>query len=61
LQALKPKFAVIMAGKNNQYGLPNQTILERLNQIGAKVLRTDQDGTIRFNISATDYSYQTGL
>jgi len=47
LEAFKPHFAVIEVG-NNSYGHPHADTLNRLTQIGAKILRTDLEGTIRF-------------
>jgi len=61
LQAVWPKIAVISAGKDNRYGHPHQITLEHLQQLGIPVLRTDQDGTIRFDITPSGYSYKTGL
>ncbi len=46
LSQVNPQYAVIMAGKDNTYGLPKQKILDRLNKIGAKIYRTDENGTI---------------
>ena len=60
LKVVKPKVAIISVGKNS-YGHPSQAIIDRLKQFGAEVLRTDQQGTIRFIISQTSYSYQTNL
>ena len=34
LKQINPTYAVIMAGKNNSYGLPKQKILDRLTKIG---------------------------
>ena len=48
LQAVHPEYAVISVGKDNGYGHPHTEVLERLNEIGAKVLRTDELGTIVF-------------
>jgi len=45
LSKIKPKLAVISVGKN-RFGHPAQETLERLNQAGIKVLRTDQQGDI---------------
>lgn len=61
IETIKPKIAVIFAGKENQFGHPHAEVVERLKQSGAKILRTDQDGTIRFSIWPDRYSYQTGL
>ena len=46
LQAITPRLAVISVGSNNSYGHPSQDTLKRLGQVGARVLRTDVDGTI---------------
>lgn len=46
LNQIKPKISIIMAGTGNSYGLPKQEILDRLNNIGSKIYRTDENGTI---------------
>ena len=48
LKAVQPKYAVISVGKDNGYGHPHTEVLERLDKIGTKVLRTDELGTIVF-------------
>lgn len=47
LENVKPKFAVIEVGKNS-YGHPTPEVLQRLNNFGIKVFRTDRDGDIEF-------------
>lgn len=61
LKLVSPKITVISAGKGNTYGHPHQEVLDRLKSLGIPVLRTDQDGAIRFDITETAYSYKTGL
>lgn len=46
LKAVKPDYGVISVGKGNGYGHPHQEVLDRLLEVGAKVLRTDEQGTI---------------
>lgn len=46
LQAITPSLAVISVGDNNSYGHPSQEALNRLDQVGAQVLRTDWIGAI---------------
>ena len=46
LNQTKPKISITMAGAGNSYGLPKQEILDRLNNIGSKIYRTDENGTI---------------
>lgn len=49
LQAVKPKEAVISAGKNNRYGHPNAEVIDRLNEEKIKIFRTDELGDIRYS------------
>lgn len=46
LTAVKPKYAVISCGTENDFGFPHSEVLQNLAAIGATVLRTDLDGTI---------------
>lgn len=46
LQQVKPEIAVIPVGTGNSYGLPKEEILQRYEQMGSKIYRTDTDGTI---------------
>lgn len=46
LRAVKPDVAVISVGANNPYGHPAPATLARLAQVGARIYRTDRDGTI---------------
>jgi competence protein ComEC len=46
LTAVHPGVAVISAGEDNPYGHPNQELLERLEQVRVRILRTDRDGAV---------------
>ncbi|MCI8411109.1 MAG: hypothetical protein HFJ40_01405 [Clostridia bacterium] len=46
LEQVKPKYSIIMAGKNNSYGLPKEKILQRLKKLDSEIYRTDEVGTI---------------
>jgi len=48
LSATSPNFAVISVGAHNSYGHPTKQVLDRLSASGAKVFRTDTDGTLHF-------------
>ena len=46
LSCVSPEIAVISCGVNNEYGHPHKTTLDKLNGIGAEILRTDISGTV---------------
>ena len=46
IQEVQPKYSIIMVGKDNSYKLPKQETIEKLNNIGSKIYRTDENGTI---------------
>ena len=46
LEKVMPEVAVITVGKND-YGHPHGGVLDRLDAIGAEILRTDLDGDVR--------------
>jgi len=46
LDAVRPTFAVVSAGRGNPYGHPTKATIDRLEKAGADVLRTDQDGSV---------------
>ncbi len=46
LYRVMPEIAVISVGEDNDYGHPSKPVLTRLNEIGAKILRTDECGDI---------------
>lgn len=68
LMAVKPTYAVISCGENNDYGHPHSEVLNYLRVMGTEVYRTDEQGTIvavsdgneiTFNVPATE-SWQSG-
>jgi len=48
LDAVKPRFAVISAGFRNSFGIPKPIVLQRLQDAGVHVFRTDYDGAVTF-------------
>jgi competence protein ComEC len=46
LAAVHPRVAVISAGENNPYGHPSPELLQRLENAGVRILRTDRDGAV---------------
>lgn len=46
LETVKPKYAVISVGKENEYHYPHQVVLDKLEYLGVTVYRTDLNHTI---------------
>lgn len=57
LNKTRPEYSVISVGRNN-YGHPSEEILENLKKVNSKILRTDENGEIRFIID-DEISYYT--
>jgi len=56
LEKILPKIAIIQVGKN-KYGHPHQEVLERLENFGINVLRTDKEGDITIFSDGKNYKY----
>ena len=54
LKAVSPKIAVISVGKDNDYGQPDEALLDRLNDAGVTVYRTDESGSITLLLDGTN-------
>jgi competence protein ComEC len=53
VDAVRPRVAVASAGAGNPYGHPAKATLDRLSAAGARVLRTDLDGTVVVGFEAS--------
>jgi competence protein ComEC len=51
LDEVRPKVAIVSAGAGNPYGHPARSTIDRLTATGAKVLRTDTDGSVQVTIA----------
>ena len=60
LSAVKPSYAVISCGLDNEYGYPKEEVLERLLSAGAQIFRTDIQGDIHFVMDGTRIAYEAG-
>jgi competence protein ComEC len=52
LGVVRPALAVVSAGADNPYGHPAKSTLEHLGEAGARVFRTDTDGSVRVAFAA---------
>jgi len=49
LLSIKPKVALISAGRKNRFGHPHQVVVERLVKEGVMIYRTDENGAITYS------------
>lgn len=59
LKKVSPKYAVISVGKDNTYGHPASSTLNRLKNAGVRVYRTDELGMIVAESNGTEITFQT--
>lgn len=57
INEINPGYSIISVGKNNRYGHPNNNVLENLED--SKIYRTDEDGSIMFNIRNNKLEIET--
>ena len=55
VSAVSPGIAVISVGSENRYGHPTQDVLNVLERHGVLILRTDIDGTIKFQSKGGEF------
>jgi competence protein ComEC len=57
IDEVTPEYSVISSGQN-KYGHPDPGVIERLKQKNSQVLRTDQEGDIKFRSDGTKFILQ---
>ena len=57
INEINPNYSIISVGKNNRYGHPNKEVLDNLEN--SKIYRTDQDGSIMFEIKNNKLKIET--
>ncbi len=60
VEQLKPRIAVVSAGSGNPYGHPSPVTVARLVVNGAKLFRTDVDGSVEISTNGTDLVASAG-
>ena len=56
LDAIDAEIAVISCGTGNKYGHPNQPVLDRYEERGMTVHRTDLEGTIVYSSNGAEFT-----
>jgi competence protein ComEC len=59
LDAVRPTFAVVSAGQDNQFRHPHDEVIGRLEERGIRVLRTDQHGLVTVRTDGNRISAET--
>jgi competence protein ComEC len=59
LDAVNPKYTVVMVGLGNTYGHPHKTVMDRLKAKGVTVYRTDENGTVVATSDGISISFNT--
>ena len=57
IDEINPRYSIISVGKNNRYGHPNDNVLDNLED--SKIYRTDQDGSVMFEIKNNKLKIET--
>jgi len=50
LDLISPRYAIVSAGLNNQFGHPHASVVNSLNRVGTTIYRTDWQGTVTFSV-----------
>ena len=59
LASVAPRVAVVSVGEANAFGHPSESVVERYEQDGVRLLRTDRDGAITAVTDGTNFSVHT--
>lgn len=59
LALIRPRVAIFMVGLNNKFGHPKAEVVKRYEKVGARVYRTDFNGTITVISNGTRYEVLT--
>ena len=59
LEAVHPDAVIISCGKDNDYGHPHDSTLDKIHSIGADIYRTDTQGTIVIESDGKSLTFQT--
>jgi competence protein ComEC len=59
VKAMRPKIAVVSAGRGNHFGHPVPEVLDRYAAVGAEIFRTDRDGAVTVDTNGWSIDVRT--
>ncbi len=59
VEAVNPQYAVFCVGANNTFGHPRPEVVELMEEVGAKIYRTDRDGAVVFTTDGNNIKIAT--
>ncbi len=59
LEKVQPQIIVITVSRSNPYGVPHQEVLDLYESVGAKILRTDEQGAVEISSDGQTISVRT--
>ncbi|MFH0926171.1 MAG: DNA internalization-related competence protein ComEC/Rec2, partial [bacterium] len=59
IEAVQPRLAIVSAGYNNQFNLPNKEVLKRYQKKEVQIYQTNDDGAIIIETNGRDYWGET--
>ncbi len=54
-QTVRPQLAVISVGAHNEFGHPAPSTLAALREVGAHIMRTDEDGAVTIRVDSSHW------
>jgi competence protein ComEC len=61
LRRVRPDICVISSGEGNHFGFPHERTLERLSEIGCRVIRIDRAGAVKCTVGTDRFEIKTFL
>ena len=55
----RPQATLISCGRNNRYGHPHEEVLDRAEESGSRILRTDESGAVSITVDGQEVSIET--
>ena len=61
LEKLRPSIALLSVGSQNSFNLPHPAVIKRYEDVGCRILRTDEDGAVSVETDGLSLGVRTHL